>query len=738
MKIVLGILAVFVVAFSHAQMQGIVFGIKGGMKVPIKQAKIILKKSQVSAVTDEHGRFELILPKELPDVLVASAYGYESDSVTVTKDDRFAGLEIVLFEIEALDEVVISYKQDSKTFSRLKPLQVETLGEGELKKAACCNLSESFETNATVDVNFTDAVSGAKKIQLLGLDGVYTQLQMENIPFLTGMESSFGLNTVPGTWVESIQITKGTGSVVNGYESMAGLINVEFRKPTTMQRFFVNGYGNQFGRAELNVHGGQIINEKWSTGTFIHGSTLQSEWDGNSDGFRDIPLSQTLSAMNRWEYQGKKFESRFGVNAYYDNRLGGQLYGTPNGYQAKTENKHIDAFAKTGFLFPNKVGHSLGVVYQFKYHETNGLYGVRNFGGKEMRGYLNLIYDGIIGSKEHAYKLGASLVGQDLRQFIDSIQLNRNVLTPGVFGEYTYTGTRWVLVAGARVDYQTSFNGQKEKFQFSPRVHAKYALDEYTDIRATVGKAYRLPTLIMDNVSLMATSKKWDLPNSVEQEEVWNLGGSIIRSFRIWNRAASISVDYYHARFLNQLVADRERSTDTIFFGFEKNTGYSNTFQTEFSFQPAKTITVRVAYKYLDVKAKYNGVINQQVMIPNHRGLLNVAFASRNKKWEVDATVSMYSQVRLPDVQLPDGTYLRNEKGAVVPVGLAQITRHFKLWDIYMGGENLFNFKQKNPIIAANSPFGPTFDATRVWANITGTVVYIGFRYEIKRKEVKK
>lgn len=727
-----------IISVSQAQLQGIVFGVKDGAKIPLNQAKVILRGAKQHVYTGENGRFELILPKELPDVLVISARGYEPDSVQVTKDDRFSGIEIYLMAEDQLEEVVIEFKRDSKNFSRLNPLQVENLGEGELKKAACCNLSESFETNATVDVNFTDAVSGAKKIQLLGLDGVYSQMQMENIPYLTGLESGFGLSAIPGTWVESIQITKGTGSVVNGYESMAGLINVEYRKPQTMQRLFVNGYGNSLGRGELNVHGGQVINDKWSTGTFAHVSMLQTPWDMNKDGFLDAPLSKTGSFLNRWEYNGKKFETRFGVNAYYDERKGGQLSKIANRYRAETTNQHAEFFAKTGFMFPKKPYNSFGIVYQFKYHESEGLYGLRHFGGKELRGYVNAIYDGIFGTTTHKYKTGLSFVGQDLKQRVDSLTLNRNVITPGVFFEYTYTGSRVVLVAGVRADYQSKFSDQKEKFQFSPRVHAKFLLDEYTDLRLTTGKAWRLPTLVMDNSSLLATSKTWVVSSSNEQEEVWNSGASIIRSMRWFKRNASVSVDFYHARFTKQLIVDRELSTDSIFFGFQRNVSRSSTLQAELSFMPWRTITFRFAYKYLDVKANYGGTIRQQVMIPKHRGMFNVAFISRNKKWEVDGTISVYSPVRLPDVDLPDGTRITNEKSKVVPVGLAQITRHFKKWDLYFGGENLFNFKQKNPIISANNPYDPTFDATRVWAPVMGTIVYIGFRYEINRKVEKK
>lgn len=738
MKTVITGLFLFIISSLNAQLQGIVFGIKNGAKIPLNHAKIELRQSKDFVYAGENGRFELILPKSLPDMLVITAYGYEPDSVQVNKEDRFTGLEIYLIAEDELEEVVIEFKRDSKSFSRLNPLQVEHLGEGEFKKAACCNLSESFETNATVDVNITDAVSGAKKIQLLGLDGVYTQLQMENIPFLTGIESGFGLNTVPGTWVESIQITKGTGSVVNGYESMAGLINVEFRKPRTMQRLYLNGYGNMLGRAELNLHGGQIINDKWSTGTFAHASTTQTQWDMNKDGFLDVPLSKTGSFMNRWEYNGKNFETRFGVNAYYDDRKGGQLLGTANRYFANTTNKHIDFFAKTGFMFPKLKDNSFGIVYQFKYHETDGLYGLRSFGGRELRGYVNAIYDGTFGSSAHKYKTGVSFVGQDLQQFIDSLPLNRNVITPGAFFEYTYTGTRLVLVAGLRGDYQTKYTGRKEQFQLSPRVHAKFVLDEYTDLRLTVGKAWRQPTVVMDNSSLLATNKTWVVNSNNLQEEVWNSGISFYRSMRWFKRAASISADFYYAYFTNQMVIDRDRSVDSVFFDFQRNSAQSSTFQTELSFMPWKSITFRFAYKFLDVRARFAGKMQNQVMIPQHRGLFNVAYASRNKKWEIDGTISVYSPVRLPDAVMPDGSRLTNEKGKVVPIGLAQITRHFKKWDVYLGGENLFNFKQKNPIISAANPYDQTFDATRVWAPVMGAVVYVGFRYEIQRKIEKK
>ena len=273
-----------------AQVNGLVQGNNGEKTEAIYGAKIKLLQAKRGVVTDEEGVFEMVLPKSLPDTLVISARGYFSDTIVVDKKDRFLALNVVLYSEKLLPEVIVEYKRKSFSISRLKVLHVEELTSSELKKAACCNLGESFETNASVDVNMTDAVSGAKKIQMMGLEGIYTQIQFENIPYLRGLESSFGLETIPGSWIESIQITKGAGNVVNGNESMAGLINLELEKPETMDRFFLNMYQNRFGRSELNFRTGFEMSEKWAGGIFGYVSSQWGEIDENGDSFMDIPL----------------------------------------------------------------------------------------------------------------------------------------------------------------------------------------------------------------------------------------------------------------------------------------------------------------------------------------------------------------------------------------------------------------------------------------------------------------
>lgn len=717
---------------AYGQLTGVVLGDdKKGKKEPIYGAKVRLKHAGGGEITDTEGKFELILPKELPDTLVVSAQGYYPDTIVVDKADRFISMTITLYADVILPEVVVKYKKASTSVSRMKTLHVEELSSGELRKAACCNLSESFETNASVDVNITDAVSGAKKIQMMGLDGVYTQIQFENIPYLRGLESSFGLNSIPGTWIESIQITKGTGNVVNGYESMAGLVNLELKKPEEMEKLYLNVYGNRFGRNELNFNSGFHLNEKWSTGWFAHASSVPVEIDGNDDGFRDMPNGYNLAVMNRYDYEGKKMEAKLGFNAYIDSKVGGQTSRADvigNRYLVNIDSRHIDAFAKTGF-FLKKPYNSIGVVYNFKYQTVDAGFGLRKFSGEEKRGYVNAIYDGIFGNTDHKFKVGVSGVYSDIRQQTDSLNGDRLEIVPGTFFEYTYTGARTSLVAGIRGDYHNLFG-----FQYAPRVHYKFKVTEHMDFRATAGKGWRVPNYMIDNISLLANSQTWIAPLETKPEIAWNFGGSLSQRFKVFKRNGSFVADFYHTRFENQLIVDRDASAQSIRFQNLEGQSFSNSLQLEASIQPWKTITIRVAYKYLDVRATYGGQLQQQVMIPKHRGFVNVGFVSRSERWEFDITASVFGQARLPQVQLPDGSLTTNNVSEVYPIVNAQLTHVFNRWDFYIGGENLNNYRQDNPIIDAENPFSSTFNATRVWAPIYGMNVYAGIRFSIEQK----
>ena len=721
----------------NAQIKGLIQGADGSQKKPIYGAKIKLLQAKLGTVSREDGTFELVLPKELPDTLVISAFGYNPDTLIVSKKDRFTALNILLYSDKLLPEILIEYRKNGHSISRLKTLHVEELTAIELRKAACCNLSESFETNASVDVNITDAVSGAKKIQMMGLDGVYTQIQMENIPYLRGLESAFGLSSLSGTWIESIQITKGTGNVVNGYESMAGLVNLELKKPDEMEKIYLNVYQNIFGRSEFNFNKGIILNPKWSTGFLGHVSSTYGNIDRNKDAFRDLPTGDNTAFMNRWAYKGKKMEAQFGINFYRDRKVGGQTSFFRNkenqvdtvNYGVLINSKHIDIYGKTGF-FGKRPMQSLGIVYNIKHQEIDGFFGLKNFSGLEKRGYINVIYDDIIGTSDHTIKIGTSFVAIDISQKADTLSQKRMELVPGIFAEYTYTGRRLTGVFGSRYDYHSIF-----REQFSPRVHLKYLLSEMTDLRFTAGKGWRVPNFIIDNISLLASSKQWIAPSETKPEISWNIGGSLVHEMKIFERKASISLDFYHTRFENQLIVDRDDAINAIVFSNLKNSSFSNSFQTEFSFSPIKNLDIRLAYKFLDVEAKYGNEMRQQVMIPRQRGFVNIAYITRNKRWEYDFTCSVFSPSRLP-IQRDfsnDTLLISDMKSPTYAMINAQITHIYKKFDFYLGGENLTNSIQKNPIIDAANPFGSKFDATNIYMPITGINIYVGIRYAIAK-----
>ena len=723
----------------NAQIKGLIQGADGSQKKPIYGAKIKLLQAKTGAVSREDGTFELVLPKELPDTLVISAFGYNPDTLIVSKKDRFTALNILLYSDKLLPEILIEYRKNGHSISRLKTLHVEELTAIELRKAACCNLSESFETNASVDVNITDAVSGAKKIQMMGLDGVYTQIQMENIPYLRGLESAFGLSSLSGTWIESIQITKGTGNVVNGYESMAGLVNLELKKPDEMEKIYLNVYQNIFGRSEFNFNKGIILNPKWSTGFLGHVSSTYGNIDRNKDAFRDLPTGDNTAFMNRWAYKGKKMEAQFGINFYRDRKVGGQTTFFRNeenqvdtiNYGVLINSKHIDIYGKTGF-FGKRPMQSLGIVYNIKHQEIDGIFGLKNFSGLEKRGYINVIYDDIIGTSDHKIKVGTSFVAIDISQKADTLSQKRMELVPGIFAEYTYTGRRLTGVFGSRYDYHSIF-----REQFSPRVHLKYLLSEMTDLRFTAGKGWRVPNFIIDNISLLASSKQWIAPSETKPEISWNIGGSLVHEMKIFERKASISLDFYHTRFENQLIVDRDDAINAIVFSNLKNSSFSNSFQTEFSFSLIKNLEIRLAYKFLDVQAKYGNEMRQQVMIPRQRGFVNIAYITRNKRWEYDFTCSVFSPSRLP-IQRDfsnDTLLISDMKSPTYAMINAQITHIYKKFDFYLGGENLKNSTQKNPIIDAANPFGSKFDATNIYMPITGINIYVGIRYAIAKNK---
>jgi len=688
------------------------------------------------SATDANGMFQVPDPDTLPAKLVVSMVGYAPDTLVVRSAGQ-TGLRIVLKNSVMLNEVKVEARQSSTMYSTIKPIGTETLGKKELLKAACCNLSESFSTNASVDVAFTDAVSGAKKIQMLGLDGVYTQVLSENMPMLRGLSAAYGLNYIPGTWIENIMVTKGTGSVVNGYESISGQINLEFLKPAEQKkRFFINLYGNHKGRAEANVHAASKLNDKWSTMLFTHASSNTMKQDMNKDGFLDMPLTQQYNAFNRWDYNNQKnFEAQFGVKGLYETRQGGQSRfrykndnGTTNAYGIGINTRQLEYFSKTGFMFPSAPYKSVGIQTAGKYQQQDMYFGLRNYKGEQKSFYANLIYANIIRTTDHKYKLGASYMLDAYSERFNDSAFARTESIPGVFAEYTYThAENFSLVAGVREDHHTAYG-----FQFTPRLHLRYNPGKKTTLRLSGGRGFRTANVFVENQSVFASSRQVVFREKLRPEIAWNYGVSINQQFKLFSNDAFVNVDFFRTDFQNQVIMDLDQHVNRVVFYNLAGRSYSHSLQVDLGFEPLEEFALKLAYKWYDVKTTYNYELLDKPYVPKHRVMLNMAYSTYMEIWKFDFTTNWFGQSRIPSTVLSPAEYQLPTHSKSYFLLQAQVTKKFRKFELYLGCENILNYTQKNPIVAANDPFGSNFDASMIYAPVDGRVIYAGLRLEIK------
>lgn len=717
---------------------GHVFERANNQQKALPGATVRWDSTSFGTLTDSTGLFNLPLV-DRSNRLIVSYVGYESDTALVTEPGR--ELTITLKSSNTLQEVLV--QGASSAIDRLNPIQTELLTTRTLVKAACCNLSESFETNASVSVQYADAVTGAKQIQFLGLGGQYVQTNVENIPNIRGLASTFGLNYIPGTWITSIDVGKGAGSVVNGYESMTGQLNIELQKPDDKNKLFLNGYANSFSRVEGNVNWSQSLNKRWSVGVLGHGSTLQTRLDGNHDGFLDLPLYTQVNGINRWKYTSDRFMMQFGVKALYENRLGGQtnftenLRGTTQAYGFGNTTKRFEFFSKTAKLYPDKPYKGLGLILNAVKHEQNSYFGFVPYDGRQQTLYGNLIYQSIIGTTNHTYKAGISYLLDDYRERYKDTLLTRTESVPGAFVEYTYNyPEKLTLVLGGRFDYHNLFGPQ-----FTPRLHLKYSLTDQLALRLSAGRGFRVPNPLAENYGLLVSSRTVLFRGKLRPEISWNYGLSLTNDFLVVGKKATLILDYYRTDFQNQLIVDLEHPRLLEFYNSNGARSFANSFQAELNYLPAKRLEVKLAYRLFDVQQTMgypNGesVLLPKMMISRDRVLLNAGYALPFDRWKFDATLQWNGPRRIP--YLREGythagyADMPTEQAPGYYNLNAQVTHTFRNGvAIYLGGENLTGFRQPNPIFAANNPFGADFDAgSRVWGPVTGRMVYMGIRFK--------
>lgn len=640
-----------------------------------------------------------------------------------------------------LQEVQVVRKRDGRSKSHLNVENRETISATELCRAACCNLGESFVTNPSVDVSYTDAATGAKQIKLLGLSGSYVQMLTENIPAYRGAAAPFSLGYVPGPWMQSIQVSKGIASVKNGYEAITGQINVEFLKPQSERQANANIFFDSHLKGEINLDGNIHLGDEWSTGLLLHYEKGFRNHDDNKDGFLDIPKIEQLHFTNRWTRMSPNHTFQFLASGLFEDRQSGQAHNAHINdecplYTIGIKTKRADAFMKNAYIFDPEHVRNIALILSGSFHQQHATYGDKFYGVNQWNGYASLMYEGEFDGR-NSLSTGLSLNYDDyadqrfqykgVNQSIDTY--NREAVA-GAYAQYTYNlDSKLIIMAGIRADYSSIY-----KWFVTPRAHVKYSPLKWISLRVSAGKGYRTNHILAEYNYLLASSRQIHIDPDLKQEEAWNYGFSATFTPQILGKKLDVSAEYYYTRFGSQLVADLDIDPHGVWFGNLDGKSYSHTFQIEASYPVFSGFSMTAAYRYNDVRCTYSdGITRERPLTSKSKFLITATYKTPLELWQFDATFQYLGGGRMPTpYTLPDGTPSWNDRFKGFCQLSAQVTRWFRWGSVYVGGENLTGFKQKNPIVGADNPWGPNFDATMIWGPLSGAMVYAGVRITLK------
>ena len=791
-KIILAVLfmvASWVGVYAHAW--GTVLDDKGE---PLVGANVYWAGTTVGVATDLDGRFQLE-PVKSTNLLVTSFMGFHNDTTAVTAHSE---LTIVLVSDLLLEEVDIVERKMAVLRSRISPLTTETLTGEALCMAACCNLSESFETSASVDVAYSDAATGAKQIRLLGLSGTYVQLLTENTPNIRGLAQSFGMEYIPGPWMEAIQVSKGTSSVLNGYEAIAGQINVEYLKPQKQDPIALNAMISTETHAEVNATGGWDLNDKVSTGILFHAQNMSLELDHNHDGFLDMRKNTNVNLLNRWYVKTGDYTGQFLVRGLYDRRIGGQTQEASSlspfassPYKIDLNTWRVDGFMKNGYVFDAELGTSIGIITAASYHNQRNTYGPRHWNAAHSNAYLNAIFQtsfddsatDLWDDHSHMLSTGLSLNYDGYNEVLSLPQgINQHTylfdlweVTPGIFAEYTYTyKDKVTLLVGIREDYSTRYG-----FFTTPRMNLRYAPFEWWTVRGSIGLGYRSPNAIADNAAYLASNRMYYAYDRVSdngygimdgilaQERSMNTGVSTVFYIPMGKRELQLSGEYYYTKFLDGVIADMDRNLHGItLYNMHDVDGaqyFSHNWQVEANMEILRGWSMTAAFRYTDVKqTTFNTAANEfqlrdKPLQNKFKGIITTSYQTPLKTWQFDLTAQFNGEGRMPDgFVIPEGSNQYTMHNGYIyhkwyPQLLGQVTKFFRTWSIYLGAENITNFTQDNPIKGERlevrgerleakgggfvDPYSANYDASMIWAPIHGWKLYLGFRWALEREE---
>ena len=727
--------------FSQNILQGQILYNENNKDIPLEGATVKWLNTNKGTISDEDGIFKLESALG-EDFIEISFLGFETDTVYIKNKKNITHF-LKISQENTLDEVIISKRKRSAQRTYLMPQNIVKISEDELLKAACCNLSESFETNPAVDVNHSDALTGTKQIKMLGLKSPYILITEENIPMVRGASQTYGLTFIPGTWIESIQITKGMGSVINGYESIVGQINAELKKPLNDIPLFVNSYYGEDGRFEINTHLNSKVSEKVQTTIFAHHNRRDNINDKNGDGFLDKPLQNQINFLNKWQYTNptKGLVSFLNFKYLNDEKTLGSIlfsqnpkYGSSN-WGGEILTKRFDSSFKLGYVNPNIPYQSIGFQLSYSSHDQDSYYGARIYDINQKSIFSNIIYNTIITNSRNKIKLGLNYSYDNYdeilsqKSYSDIIQRKDN--SSGLFFEYSYDNfTNLNLVAGLRYDRHNNMGSF-----FTPRFHFRYSIAPRFSLKGSFGTGRRISNVLTENLQVFVTNRVIqnknlsDLLYGLKPEKATNYGISIDKGFNFAGGQGNFIIDYYKTDFKNKIIVDFENPREVSFYNSENNQSKSSSFQAEVIFSKNRW-NLTAAYKNYDIKLMYNDGLKEKPIQPSEIIFFNFGTESKKvgeKHWKYDFTANFLGKQRLMKNVRDKSEYVDPHFSIN-----SQLTRIFsQKFEVYIGGENLNNYQQDSPIIFASDPFNKDFDGSIVHGPIFGKSVYMGFRFKI-------
>jgi outer membrane receptor for ferrienterochelin and colicins len=733
------------VTLSAQNIKGKLFGETDNGKEILPGGTLNFPGTSIFVSANENGNFELSLKGISDKRIIASETGYKTDTIDLG-DKMYISITL---RKNANELKGVTVTDTRAAYISTGAIKTEVINQRELSKAACCDLAGCFGTQASVQPQTTNVVTNAQELRILGLSGVYNQVLFDGLPMIQGLTYTYGISTYPGTLVDNIYVSKGTTSVLQGYESISGQINLESKQPDKAERLYLNGYINSFGEAHFNANFATAVGKKkkWHSLLALHSVQPAGKVDGNKDGFLDLPQLTRYVAYNKWKYGNDRangFFTQIGLRIVSERRTGGQMAydarrdeGSNLTYGQSVNYAQPEAYAKSGYRFSNR--HAISLAISGFYHDQNSWFGTTRYVAQQKTAYINLQHEWQW-YKRHTLKYGISYRYQDLletisfsdnslgRTFAGNYKTMLNV--PGAFAENTFhwRDDKIVLITGARIDHHQQWGSY-----FTPRTMIKYALNNHHTFRASAGSGWRQVNLFSEQINLLVGSRNVIFTEPLKPEQAINWGLSHVYKFEAGKSiVATLSADFYSTHFSKQFFPDYDTDpTKAIIRNFE-GISRSNGLQVEASFVFYKRFEFRTAYNYLDVyRIESNGKVSLPFN-PRNRAMAAVSYRTKNNKWQMDANAHWFDKMRLPNTSSNPVEYQRPSYSVPYATLNVQATFRLKTLDIYVGCENLANYRQPNPIIGANNPFGRYFDLSSVWGPTRGREFYLGVRYSIK------